>query len=91
MILPPSRWLNSIGAASATPLKPLRAAHNRKPPALPGVLTAAIQRPDLLLAPLFPMPHNQITASLRQVGRNWQWIAGLPQTQAAQYFRHFGI
>jgi hypothetical protein len=33
--LPPKRWLNSIGAALATPLKPLGAAQTVKPPALP--------------------------------------------------------
>jgi hypothetical protein len=37
------------------------------------------------------MLHKQITASLRQAGRNGQWIAGMPQSQATQYFRHFGI
>jgi len=37
--LPPFRWLNQAGAALATPLKPLRAAHIIKPPAL-GYLPA---------------------------------------------------
>jgi len=43
------------------------------------------------LAPFFTFAHKERFAHVRQMGWNRQRIASLPQSQAVQYFRHFGI